>query len=104
MNELEYAMNHVFLPPKLPQEHDPGPQASLGDIALCRLAYEAAVQFPQYLPASHQTQWDVVIKMLKSLLDTTRFFGKEDHISKIAKLRVGGQFFQARKFSSLTYP
>lgn len=105
MAELEYAMNHVFLPPKLPQEHDSGPQASLGDIALCRFAYEAAVEFPQHLAAYHQTHWAVVIKMLENLLDTTRFFGKEYHVSKIVKLRVGGQPFSSLEvFKWLTYP
>ncbi|KJA23164.1 hypothetical protein HYPSUDRAFT_54564 [Hypholoma sublateritium FD-334 SS-4] len=89
MDELQYAMNHVFLPPKLPQEHDPGPQASLGDIALCRFAYEAALQFPQYLAPCHQTQWNVVTKMLKNLLDTTKFSTRDDRVSRIVKLRVG---------------
>ncbi len=46
MDALQYAMNHIFLPPKLPQEQEPNPQAC--DLALCQLAYEAAVQFTQY--------------------------------------------------------
>ncbi len=91
--ELDYIINHVFLPPKLPQEYDDGHQNELRDIALCRLAHEAAVQFPQYLAECHQTQWDVVTRMLENLLATTRLFDKEDCVAKIVNLQVGGRFF-----------
>ncbi|KJA23151.1 hypothetical protein HYPSUDRAFT_138178 [Hypholoma sublateritium FD-334 SS-4] len=87
--ELDYVLNHVFLPPKLPQEHDTGPGADLGAITLCELAYDAAVLFPQYLSEQYQLQWAVVIKMLGHLLDTTRVFEKQDQIDKILNMRVG---------------
>lgn len=90
--ELDYIITHVFLPPKLPQEYDHGPQTDLGDVALCRLAYEAAVQFPKYLAERHQTQWRVVIRMLENLLATTIVFDKENHVCKIVNLQVGGRF------------
>lgn len=91
--ELDYVLNHVFLPPKLPQEQDIGPEANLGAITLCELAYDAAVQFPQYLSEQYQSQWAVVVKMLGHLLDTTRVFEKQGQIDKILSMRVGGQFF-----------
>ena len=101
MDALQYAMNHIFLPPKLPQEQEPDLEAC--DIALCRLAYEAAVQFPQYLATYHQAHWAVVIKMLENLLYSTESFGKEYHVAKIMQLGVGGQFSQAWRDLPLPY-
>ena len=85
--ELDYIINHVFVPPKLPQECDDD-----RDVALCRMAYEAAVQFPEYLAECHRPQWGVVTRMLENLLGTTRLFSEVEQASKIVNLQVGGRF------------
>lgn len=90
LETLHYILNHVFLPPKLPQEDD-NVQPNLGDIILCQLAYDAAVQFPQYLLGNQHKQWAVVTKMLKNLLDTTQAFEKEEIALKIENLGDTGQ-------------
>ena len=101
--ELEYVLNHVFLPPQLPQEQDTGNEADLGAVTLCTLAYEAAVQFPQYLSVQDQSQWAFVIKMLGNLLDTTRVFEKQVQIDKILNMKVGGRFFRHDFFLSVAH-
>lgn len=90
--ELNYLMNHIFLPPKLPQRDDSGAQPNLGDIAICQLAYAAAVQFQHYLSRRQQTKWANVTRMLKNLYVTTTVFRKEDYVREILDLRDQGRF------------
>ncbi|KAF9474197.1 hypothetical protein BDN70DRAFT_334295 [Pholiota conissans] len=69
IEDLHYILNHVFLPPKLPQSNDNEMLNKTGDLALCKLAYKAAASFPEHLPIQQRAQWATVIKMLKSLVD-----------------------------------
>ncbi|KAF9470842.1 hypothetical protein BDN70DRAFT_642841, partial [Pholiota conissans] len=75
VGDLHYILNHVFLPPKLPQSNDNETRNNTGDVALCKLAYEAAASFLEHLPIQQRTQWATVIKMLKSLVDLVEVDG-----------------------------
>ena len=64
---LLYFINHVFLPPKLPQKDDAD---ITGDLALteeCRTALES---FVAYLPSGDHSKWASCAKMLSRMLET----------------------------------
>ncbi|KAF9472985.1 hypothetical protein BDN70DRAFT_925404 [Pholiota conissans] len=91
LDDLHYAFNHVFLPPKLPQCSDNEELPNLGDVALCGFAYDAAVEFSKHLAASQQSRWEAVIKMLMNLCDTTQTFAKEKIVEKFLALEDKGE-------------
>ena len=70
--QLEYIVNHVFLPPKLPDSAEPKDLASESDGLLCRLVLDAASEFSgedggtTYTQNSHH--WGFIIKLLQNLL------------------------------------
>lgn len=51
---LEYIVNHVFLPPKLPQLDDTTVQV---EVALTKLFYDALNSFIDLLPEDDQDDW-----------------------------------------------
>lgn len=89
---FQYIFNHVFMPPKLPQSGDDDARPNEGDIALCELAYDAALKFSPYLSTQQQKSWAPVIKMLHSLIITTQIFSKEYLVGRILELKDNGQF------------
>lgn len=62
-NLLNYAINHIFLPPRLPNSSDHSPDLEAGIIALVR---EFADNFAQ-LEDVQFTDWVTVTKMLASM-------------------------------------
>ena len=88
LNDILYILNHVFLPPKLPQEDDTKTDC---DIALCRLVYDASVDFADFLSKPQQQQWSTVIQMLATLLKTTQVFDADVLAKNILRLEDGGQ-------------
>ena len=65
LNVLRSVVDHVFMPPKLPQEA-PSEQAELkSNIALCHILIHSAKHFFQYLPLSHRSMWMRMVNMLK---------------------------------------
>ena len=87
---LRYVLNHVFLPPKLPQKDDYNADH---DAALCRFAYDASLEFATFLSQSQQGQWSIVIQMIKNLLESTRSLDKDVVATNISHLEIGGQSF-----------
>jgi len=72
---LKKILNHVFLPPKLPQEEETDTDCC--DIALCHLVYQASLGFRDFLPQPQQKKWSIVCQMLKTLLKTTQVLDKD---------------------------
>ncbi|PPQ73450.1 hypothetical protein CVT26_010200 [Gymnopilus dilepis] len=66
--DVLYMLNHVFLPPKLPQADDSKLEH---DIALCEFSYRASVDFQGLLPEDQQQQWSSIVRMLEMLLEST---------------------------------
>ena len=87
--DILYALNHVFLPPKLPQEDDTKAER---DVALCRSVYHASLEFTDFLAPPQQQQWSIVHQMLKTLLKTTQALDKDVLAKNILCLEDGGQF------------
>ncbi|KAJ6533684.1 hypothetical protein B0H19DRAFT_1272325 [Mycena capillaripes] len=64
-NELNYLINHLFLPLQLPQQEDNSPQA---DHALCTRVIREAISFRGTLVSPDENRrWDVVTRMLQQL-------------------------------------
>ena len=82
-------LNHVFLPPKLPQEDDANASHRA---ALCRFVYKASCRFTTFLSQAQQQQWSIISQMLKTLLETTQVLDKDVLVKNILCLGNGGQF------------
>ncbi|KAG1750341.1 uncharacterized protein EDB91DRAFT_1303212 [Suillus paluster] len=67
---LEYIINHVFSPLKLPQGSD---HSLKNDLALSQAVVEAALAFSDQLPSDKQLLWMSSLKMLQNLSDSIRF-------------------------------
>jgi hypothetical protein len=92
LKDILYILNHVFLPPKLPQEDDTETDS---DIALCHLVYQASREFVGFLSPPQQQQWSVVKTMLKALLKTTQVLDKDELAESISRLKEGGESCQS---------
>ena len=88
-NALSYILNHVFLPPKLPQEEDSN---LANDISLCRFVYDASCIFTGFLTEAQQSRWSVVCQMLKILLRNTKALNKDVIVQNMLSLENGGLF------------
>ncbi|KAF8962069.1 hypothetical protein BDZ97DRAFT_1759482 [Flammula alnicola] len=86
LEDLIYVLNHVFLPPKLPQKDD---NDTDHDVALCRFAYNASLEFAGFLSQCQQGQWSIVSRMLNNLLKTTRSLEKDVLATNILGLGDG---------------
>jgi hypothetical protein len=63
-NILRSIVEHVFMPPQLPQE-DPGEQmVQEMNVALCDNLIKAAEDFSKYLPSGQSPLWKRMIKMM----------------------------------------
>jgi hypothetical protein len=62
---LRSIVEHVFMPPQLPQE-DPGEQIEQEiNVALCDNLIEAAKHFLDYIPPKQSPLWNRMIKMME---------------------------------------
>jgi hypothetical protein len=62
---LRSVIEHVFMPPKLPQE-DPGDQIKQRtDVALCDNLLQVARDFLPHVPSSQYSLWKHMIKMME---------------------------------------
>jgi hypothetical protein len=89
--DLLYMLNHVFLPPKLPQADDTNRDR---DIALCRLVHDASLEFAGFLSQPQQQQWSIVNKMLRTQLKIAQVVDKDVLAKDILSLKDGGQSCQ----------
>ena len=91
LKDLLYILNHVFLPPELPQEDDTATEC---DVALCHWVYQASLEFTGFLSQPQKLRWPIVRKMLKTLLKTTQALNKDELTKSILLLEDGGQSCQ----------
>jgi hypothetical protein len=88
---LHYIIDHVFLPPKLPQKDT---CSVVKDHALAKVTYDLANEFLAFLSAHDSATWNPIVKML----DAVRVFYQstnlqEDQIAiSINDMRDGGEF------------
>ena len=62
--ELNYIINHVFLPPKLPQKDDCDVSKTN---ALIDMMLEASEVFQDHIPKHERSEWVPCIKMIRSM-------------------------------------
>ncbi|THU85243.1 hypothetical protein K435DRAFT_764380 [Dendrothele bispora CBS 962.96] len=61
---LEYIVNHVFLPPKLPQKDD---YTMPNEEYLCEIVHQSAMKFRSQYVAQDNVGWNAIINMLDNL-------------------------------------
>jgi hypothetical protein len=88
--DLTYIINHVFLPPKLPQKNDSdnGKGTSLIEELLAALRL-----FQAYIPEQERSEWIPCIKMVGNMLELQDQFGGlvVDKVeTRLRKLMDGG--------------
>ena len=89
---LRSVVEHVFMPPKLPQE-DPGDQITQKtNVALCDNLLEAARDFLPEVPPSQRSLWMHMIKMME-LARAVEVSLEEDGLQHIfSNMAIGGMF------------
>ncbi|KAF7971941.1 hypothetical protein HWV62_19393 [Athelia sp. TMB] len=87
-SQLEYISNHVFFPPKLPQEDDY--QVS-HERALCESLVASALEYKVHAPASDRDRWGKIKKMLENLRSTqeSEALSQERIRQSIAHMKIG---------------
>ncbi|KAL8900129.1 MAG: hypothetical protein Q9207_005838 [Kuettlingeria erythrocarpa] len=68
--ELEYIINHVVLPPRLPQQAESAELTATAERFLLDLVLSIAGQFEKRCAPAYQTPWTVVQQMLKNWIAT----------------------------------
>ena len=63
---LRSVVEHVFMPPKLPQKHPGQETERKTNVALCNSLIAAAKDFLQIIPPSENSLWMYMIKMMQS--------------------------------------
>lgn len=71
-SRLEYIINHVILPPKLPQEDDSNTDHDVHLLQKCQAALEA---FQATLPPPERSDWIPCKEMVSSLLKMRSYGG-----------------------------
>ena len=61
---LEYIINHVVLPPKLPTEAEPSNTAEEAEQYLFRLLLTSVQDYRQHVAQDQRASWDTIEKML----------------------------------------
>ena len=89
---LSYIVNHVFMPPQLPQEDEQADGFYDQEHALCAVALESAVKFFERMPPVYQEEGARVVKMLEHFqeLNGPRAFERDDLAKKLEGMSVGG--------------
>jgi len=93
---LEYIVNHVFLPPKLPQLNDTTPEV---DAALTKLFHDTLHDFIELLPEDDQDDWIALPPMVSMLLDNGNLGSPIRKLDeKLRKMKEGGTYFDLRSY------
>lgn len=72
VQELLCLVNHVFLPPELPQAAPGEREESRINTLLCQTVLSWANAYMTYLSTEEEVQWVPIIEMLEQLLHTTQ--------------------------------
>jgi hypothetical protein len=101
--QLEYIVNHVFLPPKLPDGAEPEGVAAENDRVICQLVLDAALEFSGeggetgYTPVPDGSrQWRVITRLLHKLVNSQVAPSASEIQESLLTLRSGGVFNSQR--------
>ena len=97
-------VEHVFLPPKLPQEAPTEEAERQTNVALCHILIQAARAFLDDLPALRQPLWSQMITMMVSIYQAAKVPRVEVELVRVlSNLVIGGALeFTSAVLSSLT--
>ena len=91
-NVLRSVLEHVFMPPKLPQTGQDHKAERELNVAICHLLIEAARKFLQDLPYSQRSQWGHMIKMMESISRAAKFPLETAELQRtLSNMNVGGE-------------
>jgi hypothetical protein len=91
---LRSVVEHVFMPPKLPQQAPSETTEQETSVALCRLLLEAARDFHQCLSHSQRSTWAHMINMMVLVWRNVRApLDEADLQNTLSSLTVGGEFY-----------
>lgn len=90
-NVLRSVVEHVFMPPKLPQSGQDEKAERESNVAICHALIEAARNFLQNLPYSQRPQWGHMIKMMESVRRAAKFpFETAELQRTLSNMIIGG--------------
>jgi hypothetical protein len=94
---LRSVIDHVFLPPKLPQAAPTEEAEHKMNMTLCNSLVEAAQLFCQNVPSSQRPLWMQMINMMELARRAARVpFGEADLQNVFSDMAVGGMSLLAR--------
>jgi hypothetical protein len=86
-------VEHVFMPPKLPQKHPGEETERKTNVALCDSLIEAAQDFLTNLPSSETASWMYMIKMIELARRAASAPWKDDDLQRaLSDMAVGGMY------------
>jgi hypothetical protein len=92
---LRSVVEHVFMPPKLPQAGQDLKAERELNVAICHVLIEAARKFLQDLPYSQRPQWGHMIKMMESVRRAAKFPLETAELQRtLSNMTVGGATIQ----------
>jgi hypothetical protein len=80
---LRSVIEHVFMPPKLPQRVRNEETERKTNVALCNSLIEAAQDFLKLLPSSESPLWMHMIKMMELARHAAKAPSKEDDLQRV---------------------
>jgi hypothetical protein len=90
---LRSVIEHVFLPPKLPQMHLGKEAERKTNVALCDSLVEAAQAFLKTIPSSQTSLWIHMIKMMELARRAAKIPFKEDGLQGVlSDMALGGTY------------
>ena len=87
---FDFIVNHVFLPPKLPNQDDEN--VFQKEMGLLRLVQDVADQFVSQVPDEFSAKWQSIVSMLRVWENITEFgrIDKERLSMSLKNLEPGG--------------
>ncbi|KAF8270964.1 hypothetical protein EI94DRAFT_648803 [Lactarius quietus] len=92
-DSLISVVEHVFLPPKLPQSAPIESAECETNVALCHILIQAARTFSQYLSPTQQLIWEQMMKMMKTIDQTVKIPLLDEELARTLSDLVVGDVF-----------
>lgn len=94
-DHLGFIINHVFMPPELPQQADDSMKLADMNFALLNLVHETAAKYQRQLVGAYHQQWTSTVKMLSLMCDLqgSSPLSKSKLVDTIQLMVPGGTIF-----------
>jgi hypothetical protein len=89
---LKHTINHVFLPPKLPQEAEPELLQKEIHLLMCQVALDVVKQVQQNLSPAEQEIWNHLQRTILHIRNTVQIPLAEEQLKRdLFQLPIGGE-------------